>query len=87
MFEPNAPGKVCVRVCVRVCVVRTEGRLRGLGSLHTGTVVSHIVVGTGAHGPAGAQQTQPLTLLTVARVSHWYREKRERERERENNVK
>ena len=40
-----------------VCVVRTEGRLRGLGSLHAGTVVGHVVVGTGAHGPAGAQQT------------------------------
>lgn len=60
----------------------TERGLSGGGSLHTGAVVSYVVVGTGAHRPAGTKQTQPPALLAVTWIgSHW------REREKENQEK
>lgn len=62
----------------------TEWGLRGGGPLHAGAVVGHVVVGTGAHRPAGTEQTQPLALLPVTWVGgHW----REGEREREKSIR
>lgn len=53
----------------------TERRRSGARSLHASTIVSDVVVGAGANGPAGAQKTQPLTLFLVAWVRHWCRNK------------
>lgn len=49
-----------------------ERRLGRTGSLHTGPIVSHIVIGASAHWSTGAQQAQPLTLLTVTWVCHFW---------------
>lgn len=60
----------------------TEGGLGGGGPLHARAVVGHVVVGAGAHRPAGAEQAQPLALLPVARVGgHWREGEEEREME------
>lgn len=62
----------------------TEGGLGGGGPLHARAVVGHVVVGAGAHRPAGAEQAQPLALLPVARVGgHWREGEKEREMEGE----
>lgn len=62
----------------------TERGLGGGGPLHARAVVGHVVVGAGAHRPAGAEQAQPLALLPVARVGgHWREGEKERERWRE----
>lgn len=49
-----------------------ERRLGRTGSLHTGPIISHIVIGASAHWSTGAQQAQPLTLLTVTWVCHFW---------------
>lgn len=54
-----------------MCVSLTNGRQCGSGQLHARAVVQHASVGAGADGSAGAQQTQPLAFLPVARVRHW----------------
>lgn len=51
---------------------RRERRLGWAGSLHTGPVFGHVVIGTGAHWSTGAQQTQPLTFLAVTWVCHFW---------------
>lgn len=48
----------------------TDGRQRGSGRLHTGAVVQHVPIGTGADGSAGAQQAEPLTFLAVTWIVH-----------------
>lgn len=52
----------------------TERGLGGGRPLHTCAVVGHVVVGAGAHRPAGAEQAQPFTLLPVTWISDWRRE-------------
>lgn len=46
-----------------------RGCRRGHG--HTGAVIQSLAIGTGADRPAGAQEAQPLTLLTVTGVGHF----------------
>lgn len=53
----------------------TEGGLRGRRPLHTGAVIGHVFIWAGAHGSAGAEQTQPLAFLPVTRVGHWHRKR------------
>lgn len=52
----------------------TERGLGGRRPLHTCAVVGHVVVGAGAHGPAGAEEAQPFALLPVTGISDWRRE-------------
>lgn len=49
----------------------TEGELVRWLHLHTGTIVRDMVIGTGAHRPAGTEQTQPFTFLPITWVCHW----------------
>lgn len=48
----------------------TNGRGGGRGDDHAGAVVQALAIGAGADGAAGAQQAEPLALLTVTRVGH-----------------
>lgn len=68
--------------CERLARGLTERGLGGGGPLHARAVVGHVVVGAGAHRPAGAEQAQPLALLPVTRVGgHWREGEKERERD------
>lgn len=46
-------------------------RGRGRGHSHTRAIVQSLPIGTGADGPAGAQQAEPLALLAVTGVGHF----------------
>lgn len=60
------------------CIYRlTEGRLCGTRLFHACAVVCSIIVRAGANWPAGAEETQPLTLFLVTWVSYWKRQKQD----------
>lgn len=80
-FGPTSVNDLCVRGL-------TERGLGGGGPLHARAVVGHVVVGAGAHRPAGAEQAQPLALLPVTRVGgHWREGEREMEGEKETSIR
>lgn len=77
--EGRTPPDRCVERGLRGL---TERGLRGGGPLHARAVVGHVVVGTGAHRPAGTEQAQPLALLPVTWVGGHWRGRRGGERRR-----
>lgn len=70
---------ICMCTSVH-CICRlTEWWLGGGRSLHACAIVGHVVVRAGTHWSAGAEQTQPLTLLPVTWVSHWCRKRQDKQ--------
>lgn len=52
------------------CILTDRGQCWGR-NLDTGATVQYSAIGTHAHWTAGAEQTQPLTLLPVTWVGHY----------------